>query len=118
MKLVGDYIYRVYYLLPDGSKIDIDRLIDFSLNDNYEAVDRLDDHPYFDCTIYGCLEEEYIEITKCFKKMSLIDDFCKIIDKDKIEEYLNDFTKDATKLINDKESYIRETRINDVLKKD
>jgi hypothetical protein len=40
--------------------------------------------------------------------MSLIDDFCKIIDKDKIKEYLDDFIKDATKLINDKESYIKQ----------
>ena len=118
MELVGEYIFKLYYILPDGSKIDIDRLINFSLNDNYEVLDffnRVRDDLYFDSTDYGCLDVEYIEIEKSFRKIGIINDFCKILDSEKLKEYLIKFSKDSVELINNKESYIRDAKLNKIL---
>lgn len=115
MKLVGEYVYKLYYLLPDGSKIDIDRLINFCLNDNYEALVEIKSYEYFDSSRYGCLEIEYREIEKCFKNLNLIDDYCKILNKDLIIEYLEKFEKDATELCNNKELYIRKSKIEKII---
>jgi hypothetical protein len=119
MKLVGEYIYKVYYILPDGSKIDINRLINFSLNDNYGALKDFTNYKglYFDATSYGILEVEYYEIESAFKSIGIIDDFCKILDVERVKEYLIEFDRDATELINNKNSYIRETKLNKILNK-
>jgi hypothetical protein len=120
MELVGEYVYKLYYILPDVSKIEIDRLINFCLNDNYEAIERIKNSSsssyYFDSTDYGCLEVEYYEIEKCFKKIGLIDDWCKILDKEKVLKHLQEFEKDSTELCNNKELYIRDSKIEKILK--
>lgn len=72
---------------------------------------------YFDATSYGILEVEYYEIEKAFRNIGIIDDFSKILDTEKVKEYLIKFDKDATELINNKESYIRETKLNKILNK-
>ena len=117
MELIGEYIYKLYYVLPDDSKIDIDRLINFCLNDNYEAIEKVKgSYDYLDSSDYGCLEVEYYEIKKCFKKLGLINDFCKILDEEKVLKHLQEFEKDSTELCNNKESYIRESKIEKILK--
>ena len=119
MELIGEYIYKVYYILPDGSKIDIDRLINFSLNDNYGALKDFTNYKglYFDATSFGILEVEYYEIENAFKSIGIIDKFCEILDAEKVKDYLIKFDKDATELIDNKESYIRETKLNKILNK-
>jgi len=119
MKLVGEYIYKLYYILPDGSKIDIDRLINFSLNDNYRTLKDFTNYKglYFDASSYGILEVEYYEIESAFKSIGIIDDFCKILDFERVKEYLIKFDSDATELTNNKNSYIRETKLNKILNK-
>ena len=117
MELVGEYVYKLYYVLPDESKIDIDRLINFCLNDNYEAIEKVKgSYDYFDSSDYGCLELEYYEIEKCFKKLGLIDDWCKILDKEKVLKYLEKFEKDAEELCDNKDLYIRDSKIEKILK--
>lgn len=118
MELIGEYIYKLYYVLPDYSKIDIDRLINFFLNDNYEAIEKVKggSYDYFDSSDYGCLEVEYHEVEKCFKKLGLIDNWCKILDKEKVLKHLKKFEKDAEELCDNKDSYIRDSKIEKILK--
>lgn len=118
MKLTGEYVFKVYYELPDGSKIDIDRLINFSLNDNYECIRDINGGMnYFDSTLNGCLEVEYYEITNCFRKLGVIDKGNRIVNKDIVIEYLTQFDKDAEELINNKKAYIRKTKIETIIDK-
>jgi hypothetical protein len=116
MKLSGELELIIYYELPDSSKIDIKRLTKFSLGDNSEAIDELEnsysDDKYFDSSDYGCLEVEYKEIEKCFTKLGLIGHFCKILNKSEIINHLEKFERDVLLFKENKESYERDIKIN------
>lgn len=119
MKLTGEYVFKVYYELPDGSKIDIDRLINFSLNDNYECISLINSGMiFFDSSSNGgLLEVEYYEITNCFRKLGVIDKGNRIVNKDIVIEYLTQFDKDAEELINNQKAYIRKIKIETIIDK-
>jgi len=115
MKLSGELELIIYYELPDSSKIDIKRLIKFSLSDNSTVIDDLENSysdKYFDSSDYGCLEVEYKEIEKCFTKLGLIGHFCKILNKSEIINHLEKFERDVLLFKENKESYERDIKIN------
>lgn len=117
MELIGEYVYTVYYTLPDGSKIDIERLISFSMSDNYDAVDEINSGETEFSDRFGCLKKQYYEIRNCFVNLNLINKSDSLIlDTKKVIDYLNKFYSDASELLNNKDLYIRETKLNKILK--
>ncbi len=117
MELTGEYKLVVYYKLPDGSCIDINELINFSLNDNYDSVNRIKaGSTYFDDSDYGCLETQCYEIRRCFLKLNIINDWENIIKKDEVIKHLEKFYEDAQKIFDNKLAYIRQVKI-DILEK-
>jgi hypothetical protein len=112
VELSAKYEIKVYYKLPDGSDIDINRIVNFSLEKNYRVIDNiLAGSLYFDDTSNGCLILDFHDIEKCFFNLNIIDSWCLILDRELLVKHLTKFRNDARTFLKDKDSIIRDLKL-------
>ena len=125
MKLKGRYELIVEYELPDGNYIPIRDVINFFLNDNYEAIRELemsldDTYIFFDDSGYGILYtmKRYYPFRKCFTTMGFVDKDYKIIESRKLLKVLKEMYEESRDLCNNEEAHIRDTKLKMVMDKE
>ncbi len=123
MKLKGRYELVVEYELPDGNYTPILNIIDFFLNDNYEAIKTLkedinNDYLFFDDSSYGILENSagYLPLVRSIRTLGFIDSNLKIIKHKELLKFLEDMHEEARDLCNNEKEHTREAKLNMILK--
>lgn len=122
MKLKGRYELVVDYELPDGNYTPIRNIIDFFLNDNYEAIETLkndinNDYLFFDDSNYGILENStgYLPIVRSIRTLGFTDSNLKIIKHKELLKFLEEMHEEARDLCNNKKEHIREAKLNMII---
>lgn len=118
MNLKGEYELLISIELPDGTFVPIDKMVKFTLNNNYDTLKYLTSYTfvkYFDSTDYGCLyTEDGVEwIRDYFIRQGYIEkDWHEIKNKEQIIKELNMFTEWSEEYINNEDKYLREVKLN------
>lgn len=122
MKLKGKYELTIEYELPDGTYTNVDNIVNFFLNDNYDAIPELEDnlthdYIYLDDSKYGILEttKKYLPILRSIRDKGLIDRDFKIVNHVDLLFLLKSMHEDAVDLCNNMKEYEREVKLNMVI---
>jgi hypothetical protein len=118
MNLRGRYELILEYELPDGNFVSARDIVDFFLDDNFEALYDLeaslhDSYIFFDDSRYGILNKSNLnyKMTKCLKSLGYLDSHDKIIKPEELLKLLKSMSEDASDLCNNMKVYERDVKI-------